>query len=215
MKSKLIATSALAVVLAFGAAPAGTAFAQDTRQPSAVFNPDAERFPSRDGYYAANPSLILASDLIGKTLYSGAANNAESIGDVNDVIMGQNGDAQAIIIGVGGFLGIGEKDVAVDFSQVNWQVDANGNRVLVTALTKESLENAPSFDYALLERDYNRLTWGDPRVDGQGMQGQDMAARQPVTNDGTAVAPAQPGAAQPMGTTAQQQPVQRPADDAE
>src|SRR5687768_12113336 len=51
-----------------------------------------------------------ASKLIG-TRVTGA--NNENIGEINDVLMDQNGRAHAVIIGVGGFLGIGEKDVAV------------------------------------------------------------------------------------------------------
>lgn len=158
MKSKLIATTALAAVLAFGAAPVTFVYAQQERQPATVFNPDAKPYENQGGYYNADPTQILASDLIGKTVYSSAADDAETVGDVNDVIMNPSGRAQAIIIGVGGFLGLGEKDVAIDFAQVNWQVGEDGERVLTTALDKESLENAPAFDYAALEREYNRLT---------------------------------------------------------
>ena len=61
------------------------------------------------------PGQWLASKLIGTTVVS--ANN-ESIGDVNDVVMERDGKVAAVIIGVGGFLGIGEKDVAVPFSQI-------------------------------------------------------------------------------------------------
>jgi hypothetical protein len=43
-----------------------------------------------------------------------SANN-ETIGDVNDVVLDQSGAAQAVVIGVGGFLGIGEKSVAVPY----------------------------------------------------------------------------------------------------
>jgi sporulation protein YlmC with PRC-barrel domain len=53
------------------------------------------------------------SDLQGKEVY-GAEN--ESIGQINDVLVSQNGSVNAVIVGVGGFLGIGEKNVAVDIS---------------------------------------------------------------------------------------------------
>lgn len=53
------------------------------------------------------------TDLEGKAVY-GAEN--ESIGEINDVLVSQNGSINAVIIGVGGFLGIGEKNVAVDMS---------------------------------------------------------------------------------------------------
>jgi sporulation protein YlmC with PRC-barrel domain len=60
---------------------------------------------------------MMASKLIGTTVVS--ANN-ESIGDVNDVILDRNGQVMAVVVGVGGFLGIGEKDVAVPFGSLDF-----------------------------------------------------------------------------------------------
>jgi sporulation protein YlmC with PRC-barrel domain len=62
-------------------------------------------------------SQMMASSLIGTTVMG--ANN-ESIGDINDVIVDRSGQAMAVVIGVGGFLGIGEKDVAVPFSALEF-----------------------------------------------------------------------------------------------
>jgi sporulation protein YlmC with PRC-barrel domain len=78
-------------------------------------------------------------------VYSGPNEDAERIGDVNDVVLGPNGNADAVIIGVGGFLGIGEKDVAVDFDRVSW-VDRDGDRWIIIQATKEDLEAAPTYD---------------------------------------------------------------------
>jgi len=63
------------------------------------------------------PGQFLASKLIGTTVYG---TNNERVGDVNDVVMDRDGRAQALVIGVGGFLGIGEKDVAVPFNAVEF-----------------------------------------------------------------------------------------------
>jgi sporulation protein YlmC with PRC-barrel domain len=60
---------------------------------------------------------IMASDLIGTRVVS--ANN-ESIGDINDVIVDRNGQVMAAVVGVGGLLGIGEKDVAVPFKSLEF-----------------------------------------------------------------------------------------------
>lgn len=60
---------------------------------------------------------VMASKLIGTTVVG--ANN-ESIGDVNDVILDRNGQVMAVVVGVGGFLGIGEKDVAVPFKSLEF-----------------------------------------------------------------------------------------------
>ena len=78
------------------------------------------------------PGQWLASKLIGTTVVS--ANN-ESIGDVNDVVMERDGKVAAVIIGVGGFLGIGEKDVAVPFSQIELTSRAAASATAGTAGT--------------------------------------------------------------------------------
>src|SRR5918995_407308 len=60
---------------------------------------------------------MMASKLIGTSIVS---TNNEAIGDVNDVIVDRGGQAMAVVIGVGGFLGIGEKDVAVPFQALDF-----------------------------------------------------------------------------------------------
>ncbi|MXQ12873.1 PRC-barrel domain-containing protein [Microvirga makkahensis] len=69
-------------------------------------------------------SQVMASDLIGTRVVS--ANN-ESIGDINDVIVDRNGQVMAVVVGVGGFLGIGEKDVAVPFKSLEFASSQQAN----------------------------------------------------------------------------------------
>jgi sporulation protein YlmC with PRC-barrel domain len=71
------------------------------------------------------PEQMMASKLIGTTVVG--ANN-ESIGDINDVIVDRKGQAMAVVIGVGGFLGIGEKDVAVSFQQLDFMASPPSNQ---------------------------------------------------------------------------------------
>jgi len=59
-----------------------------------------------------------ASKLVGVNIYGA---DHQKIGDVNDVLVDHQGKAEAVVIGVGGFLGIGEKDVAVPFSAIQWR----------------------------------------------------------------------------------------------
>jgi sporulation protein YlmC with PRC-barrel domain len=67
---------------------------------------------------------FMASKLIGTSV---VGQNNETIGDVNDVLMDRSGKAVAVLIGVGGFLGIGEKDVAVPFERIEMAAgDASG-----------------------------------------------------------------------------------------
>lgn len=55
------------------------------------------------------------ADLQGKTVYS---LDGADIGEINDVVLSQNGSVNAVIIGVGGYLGMGEKNVAVNVSSL-------------------------------------------------------------------------------------------------
>ncbi|WP_312222260.1 PRC-barrel domain-containing protein [Rhizobium rhizoryzae] len=85
---------------------------------------------------------VSANDYIGKAIYN-AENN--SIGDVNDLILEENGGIVAAVVGVGGFLGIGEKDVAVPMSKLTMARDENNNVRLTTTETADSLKAAPEF----------------------------------------------------------------------
>lgn len=89
-----------------------------------------------------NDNEDLASSWIGETIYNG---NDESLGDVNDLLFAENGEVGAVIVGVGGFLGIGEKDVAVPFAALDPRTDEDGDITLYLQATAEQLEAAPEF----------------------------------------------------------------------
>ena len=89
---------------------------------------------------------ILASTIIGK---SAVNSQDEAIGDVNDLVTDRSGKILAALIGVGGFLGIGEKDVAVRFEDLKLTRDGNNNAKVVLNVSKETLASAP--DYKTLD----------------------------------------------------------------
>jgi sporulation protein YlmC with PRC-barrel domain len=75
------------------------------------------------------------------------------IGEIMDVLVGSNGQINTAIVGVGGFLGAGEKDVAVNFSSI--QKTMKDNKVYLTIdTTKDALKRAPGFKY-----DSTKTTW--------------------------------------------------------
>lgn len=103
---------------------------------------------------------ILASDLIGMRVYAvdrdldenefyeeSARTDWDDIGEINDLVVGWNGEIQAVILGVGGFLGLGEKDVAVEISSLKRvrERDDSDDWFLVVNSTKDQLENAPTY----------------------------------------------------------------------
>lgn len=89
------------------------------------------------------PTDIAASTYIGQTVYSAAD---ENVGSITDVIFSDNGGVRAAIIGVGGFLGLGEKNVAVPLDRINVQQTADSDELrLTTTETAETLRAAPEF----------------------------------------------------------------------
>lgn len=139
----LLATTALAAMMA------SATFAQETPTPApdAVAPAGGAVAPAQglQGYSASAPEQVLATSVLGKTVYTGSDEQGEAIGDVNDVVINASGGAEALVIGVGGFLGIGEKDVAINFDRVSWS-DRDGQRIIVVSATKEELEAAPQFE---------------------------------------------------------------------
>lgn len=71
--------------------------------------------------------------------------SGETVGDINDLVFDRSGHIRTVVLGVGGFLGIGEKVVAVPFSALTFNADKDGARIIVAALNKASLEVAPAF----------------------------------------------------------------------
>src|SRR5712672_1982615 len=63
------------------------------------------------------------------------------IGEIMDVLVEREGKATALIIGVGGFLGMGEKDVAVPFNAVQFKTKDNNKWYPVMNTTKDALKN--------------------------------------------------------------------------
>ena len=88
-------------------------------------------------------NTILAKDLIGLTVY---APDKAKIGSISDLILGK--DAKTVdgfLIGVGGFLGIGEKSVALKMDRLQISHNGDGSIQLMMDVKKEELTNAPSF----------------------------------------------------------------------
>src|SRR5690606_6248056 len=103
MIRNLLASTAIATLIATGA------YAQTAPAPAPV-EQAAPQVKHAEGH--------LASNLIGETVYSSAGDDAEDIGSGNDLVISPEGDVEAIVVGVGGFLGIGQKNVALEYNLV-------------------------------------------------------------------------------------------------
>jgi sporulation protein YlmC with PRC-barrel domain len=72
--------------------------------------------------------------------------NNNKIGSVSDVLVSPEGQVKALVVGVGGFLGVGQKDVVVSFGAIK-QTKKDNKIYLTTNATKDELKAAPGFKY--------------------------------------------------------------------
>lgn len=133
MIRNLLATTAIATLVATAA------YAQ--QNPATA--PDAQTTQPADNMVKADG--FLASNMIGENVYNGTNNDAEKIGDVNDIVLDKEGKSTGVVIGVGGFLGIGEHNVSVPWDKLSW-AEKDGDRWLVYPSSKEELQALPAFE---------------------------------------------------------------------
>ena len=88
------------------------------------------------------PDELLVTDVLGRPAVNATD---ETIGDVNDLVTDKSGKAIAAVIGVGGFLGIGEKDVAIPFEDMKFTRDENNEVRIEVDIDKEALTAAPDY----------------------------------------------------------------------
>jgi sporulation protein YlmC with PRC-barrel domain len=144
--------------------------------------PAENNFEMSAGYTAVD-SDNLASELIDQAVYSSAGDDAEEIGNVTDVVFNQQGQMTAVVIGVGGFLGIGEKSVAVPFDTLQFVIAADNTERWVVETTADALNAAPEFVW---EEDEP----AEAEAPADGAAPADGGAMAPA--DGGAMAPAAP-----------------------
>jgi sporulation protein YlmC with PRC-barrel domain len=79
--------------------------------------------------------------ILGKDVYNDAG---DKIGEVDDLIVAPNKSLSYAIVGVGGFLGVGEHQVAVPVSRFKQQM----GKIVLAGATKDALKATPKFEYA-------------------------------------------------------------------
>jgi hypothetical protein len=124
--------SAALVGVALIAAPA---IAQNAN-PDAKMQPSQASKASQNEQNASATGLWQGSKLIGLNVYN---SDNEKIGDIKQLMVNKSGQIDDVVIGVGGFLGMGERDVAVKFSELKWS-----NEPVRSASTSSSTNRPPS-----------------------------------------------------------------------
>lgn len=85
-----------------------------------------------------------ANNYIGRQVVNASG---EKIGDVNDLLFDRTGRLTTVVIGIGGFLGMGEKAVGMRYESLTYS-EKDGQRVIMVPLSKEALLAAPQFTYS-------------------------------------------------------------------
>jgi sporulation protein YlmC with PRC-barrel domain len=129
LKKLFLSASAIALAggLAFAQAPAS----KDTKSGRSVSMPES----------SLSTSHWLASDIYKANVYD---NSENKLGNIADLVIDKDGNIQQAIIGVGGFLGAGQKDVAIPFKDLKVS-SKNGKDWLVLNMTKDELKKAPAY----------------------------------------------------------------------
>src|SRR5271166_2670699 len=142
---KRLATAALALAIipaAYAQQGPGTDSTAPQTPPAAA--PSVTQLQSGAGTHFVTKEETgewLVGNLWKKSVYDASG---RSIGELRNVVVGHDGKIAALVIGVGGFLGIGEKDVAVDYNYVEQQGGVSPNRIVIK-MTEQELRSAPEF----------------------------------------------------------------------
>jgi hypothetical protein len=132
--------SVVALALTLGL---GVAAAQQQQVSPPEVRPESPRTPVTGQIVTQPEDSVLARDLIGQTV---TAPDNTKIGSISDLLISKDGrTVEGFVIGVGGFLGIGERSVALKMDQLKISPKAEGGVTLVSDLKKDELANAPAF----------------------------------------------------------------------
>jgi sporulation protein YlmC with PRC-barrel domain len=86
---------------------------------------------------------LRTSKIVGAKVYNDANDN---IGSVEDIVLKADGSMDEVVLSVGGFIGIGDKYVAVPYSDLKISRDGNSLKVMTKA-TKDSLKALPDYQF--------------------------------------------------------------------
>jgi PRC-barrel domain len=116
--------------------------AADTAAPDMAAAPTRPAF-EREGFTTADYDQLTADDLDQGPVYDA---NDENIGSVEELILSQDGKIEQAIVDVGGFLGMGEHRISLDFDEMQVMTNADNSEVRVYIdQTRQTLEQRPEY----------------------------------------------------------------------
>jgi hypothetical protein len=144
----------LGVAAAMAIALAVPALAQQPKAP-----PAPVKIPEKTFFKGQQPTQYLARDLLLGAKVRGP--EGRIIGDIEDLILSETNEVIGVIMGVGGFLGAGEKRIGVRLSALEIKTDGNATTVTLPGATKEVLKALEPYKRArppksLLDRAFDK-----------------------------------------------------------
>lgn len=137
----------LVIACAIAATISGAAFAQQTTTGAGT----AVTVPATTQVLTTLPQdVTTVTNYYKQNVYDPAD---AKIGEISDVLLNKEGKVDAFMISVGGFLGVGEKDVAVPFDAVH-ATQKDGKWYLTVKTTKDALKSARGYKF-----DKAKSTW--------------------------------------------------------
>ena len=96
----------------------------------------------QEGYQRVSAGLITADDLQGASVYG---SNNERVADVDEVLMTPEGKVERLVVNVGGFVGIGSRNIAIDMNEVDIHKDANNDVRVYIPMNEQELRQMPEY----------------------------------------------------------------------
>ena len=154
MKKNLIAVGLLGTAIVSGAAYAQTAQPADRAATPAVT-------PAASSDKMLLKSKWRASKLIGLNVYN---DKNEKLGDINELLLDKSGKVEGVVIGVGGFLGMGEHDIKVDMSKLKFVDEPARTATTTTTTTTTGEATRPATTSATTTRSTDKQWYPDHAV---------------------------------------------------
>ncbi|MGQ7260579.1 PRC-barrel domain-containing protein [Vreelandella sp. V005] len=97
-------------------------------------------------YLTETPEGTFHSDTLTGNQVKSSVEDDEDIGTITDLVIDEDGQINAVVVGVGGFLGMGEKKVAIEWDSLELTKDENGEDYVITvSASQEALESAEEY----------------------------------------------------------------------
>ena len=114
--------------------------------------------------------------------FAAGRDNWENIGNIDDVVLTQDGELRGVLLDIGGFLGIGARTVMVDLDDLYFVADDTTAEDLsdfsvVATMTRDQLENLPEWDEAQLTTGFEARSYNDAAAQPTGVDGMQAADR--------------------------------------